>query len=66
VADRAGLAGVVSLTAVRSGSIPNAFGVARTFDGCANFAAGIGFNGVSDSSVYNEKKQSSDSAGTDG
>jgi hypothetical protein len=38
---------------------------ARSFIDCANFAFQADFNGLSADSVYNEKKQSSDSAGTD-
>jgi hypothetical protein len=41
-------------------------GSARSFIECANFALKADFNGLAARSVYNEKKQSSDSAGTDG
>jgi hypothetical protein len=65
VVGRRGPAGV-SLTVVGNGSIASGRGSARTSDGWANFAADDGFNGVYGCSVYNEKKQSSDSDPTDG
>ena len=57
---------VVSLTAVASRSRPCFFRTTRSSIDCANFAFKADFNGLSAHSVYNEKKQSSDSAGTDG